>query len=72
MPECYVTKRGYHLECDRLLHREWVGGQNGIFFSVKKILNLVPKIRRFSKLFSDSLTIPRFPRSLVTMEWCQI
>ena len=22
MPECYVTKRGYQLECDKPLHRD--------------------------------------------------
>ena len=26
MPECYITKREYQLECDKLLHRDGVGG----------------------------------------------
>ena len=33
MSECYVAKKGYQLECDKLLHRGMgEGGQNGKFF----------------------------------------
>ena len=31
MPECYVTKKGYQVECNKPLHRGW-GSQNGSFF----------------------------------------
>ena len=31
VPECYVTKTGYQLECDKPLHRGGEG-ENGKFF----------------------------------------
>ena len=37
MPESYVAKRGYKLECDRPLHMGWVGQQDN--FSVTYFLN---------------------------------
>ena len=38
MPECYVTKRGYELECDKPLHRGgW--GVTMTIFSVTYLLN---------------------------------
>ena len=38
MPEYYATKRGYHLECDRPLHRV-VGGFRIAIFSIAYLLN---------------------------------
>ena len=33
MPECYVKKRGYQLQCDKSLHKGLGGGgENGNFF----------------------------------------
>ena len=30
-----ITKRRYQLECDKPLHREWGGGQNSNFISIR-------------------------------------
>ena len=38
LQECYVTKRGYQLECEKLLHGGW-GGVKMAFFSVTHFLN---------------------------------
>ena len=37
MPECYTTKRGYQLKCDRPLHRGWEVKM--AFFSIIYFLN---------------------------------